>query len=232
MIREQLADGVASKGKEVTSVLITTCIAAKMEATLEKMIPDGKPVIDLVLTAGELIRLVRLIGLSEAHLIPRPSDSLFNMERVTGIMGGAAGGEAEAFLRNLYYDMEGKPLKSSKLRRFRIHRPFREITLEAGDEVFRIGAVSGLSHAMEVLAQLESGKLHLDYLEVMACPSGCVNGGGQPYPVDEASLKNRIRYFQEYISNTVPVPLSQNDDFQKFISSGSLVPVNRDNDPG
>jgi iron only hydrogenase large subunit-like protein len=85
---------------------------------------------------------------------------------------------------------------------------------------------------MEVLAQLESGKLHLDYLEVMACPSGCVNGGGQPYPVDEASLKNRIRYFQEYISNTVPVPLSQNDDFQKFISSGSLVPVNRDNDPG
>jgi iron only hydrogenase large subunit-like protein len=232
MIREQLADGVASKGKEVTSVLITTCIAAKKEATLEKMIPDGKPVIDLVLTAGELIRLVRLTGLSSAHIVPLLSDSHFNMERVTGIMGGAAGGEAEAFIRNLHYVIESKPLKSGRLRRFRIQKPYREVTLEVGNEMLRIGAVSGLSRALEVLAQLESGKLYLDYLEVMACPSGCVNGGGQPHPVDDDSIKNRIRYYHEYTGNNPPVPFIQNHDFQKFISGGSLISENRGKDAG
>jgi iron only hydrogenase large subunit-like protein len=134
-------------------------------------------------------------------------------------MAGMAGGQTEALIRNYHYRFTGKQLNNNRLRRFRINRPYREMELEIEGRSIHVGSVSGLSNAVEVLHQLESGKLSLDYLEVMACPSGCVNGGGHPYPVTEQTTRNRIRFLQEVLMHNGFTPFQKNGGFKKFVST-------------
>ena len=81
----------------------------------------------------------------------------------------------------------------SKLHRFRGYKPFREVSLKMGETSVRIGIVSGLANAVRLIEELRAGKRQLDYLEVMACPGGCINGGGQPIPAKEFSIRARNR---------------------------------------
>ena len=110
-----------------------------------------------------------------------------------GMLSGVAGGEAEGVIRMFHEQSSGERADPPKLQRFRIHKPYRETLLESGGRILRVGAVNGLAHATEVLEELKNGSRHLDFLEVMACPWGCVNGGGQPIPAPEASLRNWSR---------------------------------------
>ena len=220
MIRKQWEKQPAPTRNEFTSVLISSCIAAKTEATREKIPGTGTPVIDLVLTPRELIKWIRLVGLSMDKLQPLPSNVPFQVEQGAGILAGMAGGQTEALIRNHYFSVTGRQFNNNKLRRFRINKPFRELILETGKEPLHVGAVSGLSHAVEVLRQLDSGTLHLDYLEVMACPSGCVNGGGHPFPMTGESLRKRTRFLHDYLAQSGFIPFLQNNGFQKLVTNG------------
>jgi iron only hydrogenase large subunit-like protein len=215
MIREQWVEEPADEKRTLVSVLVTSCIAAKSEASREKISGTGSAVIDLVLTPRELIKWIRLIGLSVERLQPLPGNVPDKVEQGAGILAGLAGGQSEALIRNYYFSKTGKPLSNNRLRRFRINRPYREFLLEAGEDTLHIGTVSGLSHAVEVFRQLDAGKLSLDYLEVMACPSGCINGGGQPYPFTEESLRNRTRFLYDLLGYSGFVPFQQNDGFAR-----------------
>jgi NADH dehydrogenase/NADH:ubiquinone oxidoreductase subunit G len=186
MIREWLREHASFDGKKVVTVLATSCTAAKWEANTG---PDETPAIDLVISSRELIRLFRILGLEHHQLKPGPSDEPFRSGGSTGILCGVAGGEAEGVIRTLHQENRRKEPGTLKLHRFRIHKPYRELLLESGAIHIRVGAVNGLAHATELLEEVKNGKRMLDFLEVMACPWGCVNGGGQPIPVTETALK-------------------------------------------
>jgi len=179
--------------KEVVSVVITSCTAAKSEARRIELTTSGIPIVDLVLTTRELARLIKLSGLDLDQLDPELPDAPFYSTGSAGHLTAVAGGEVEATMRTLFGTLTGSNLAPAKLHRFRIHKPYREMALKVGDKEIKFGMVSGLSNAVNVIADIKAGRKKLDMLEVMACPDGCINGGGQPLPVDDKLKRARSK---------------------------------------
>jgi NADH-quinone oxidoreductase subunit G/NADP-reducing hydrogenase subunit HndD len=193
LIRDWYGNLASHEGKELVSVLVSSCVAAKTEARKVEMTRGGLPVIDLVLTTRELARMIKMSGLDLDQLEPEPPDAPFCSRSSAGKLCAAAGGEAEATMRTVYARLSGKDLPPSRLHRFRIQKSYREMTVQTGKTELRMGAVSGLARAAEVIEELKAGKRKLDFLELMACPDGCVNGGGQAVPVTEKHIRSRTK---------------------------------------
>lgn len=211
-------------GKELVSVLVTSCTAAKTEAAYEIHQWQGKPVIDLVLSAREMMKLVGMLGINIRILEPEISRTPFLPEGAAGRLSALSGGEAEAVMRLLFRMKTGKYLNVRKFHRFRMHLPYREMTLDWGSSELRVGAVSGLSHAAGLLGELKEGTKRLDFLEVMACPQGCMNGGGQPIVLREKVLDRWSRGLQEMEGGSRsarPFPYDQLSElYQQLAGSG------------
>jgi iron-only hydrogenase group A len=193
LIREWFPKTAKLEEKEIVSVVISSCSAAKTEARQVKMTRAGIPVIDLVLTTRELVRMIKLSGLDLERLEPELPDVPFYSTSSAGKLCGVAGGEAEATVRTIYAQISGTEMPASKLHRFRIHKSFREMTVKAGKSEIRMGTVSGLANARTLIEELKVGKRKLDFLEVMACPDGCINGGGQPIHAEEKLVRTRSK---------------------------------------
>ncbi|MDF1575167.1 MAG: [Fe-Fe] hydrogenase large subunit C-terminal domain-containing protein [Bacteroidales bacterium] len=193
LIREWFARTGIEDDKEIVSVLISSCTAAKTEARRVEMTRSGKPVIDLVLTTRELLRMIKLSGLELEQLEPGLPDAPFCLSSSAGKLCAVSGGETEATVRTIYTQSTGSEMLPSKLHRFRVHKSFREMTVKAGLSEIRVATVSGLKNAVALMEELKKGKRELDLLEVMACPDGCINGGGQAIPADEKLLRARSR---------------------------------------
>ncbi len=193
LIREWFHTVAKEDGKEIISVVISSCSAAKTEARRVEMTRAGIPVIDLVLTTRELARMIKLSGLDLDRLEPELPDAPFYSTGSAGKLCGVAGGEAEATIRTIYAQISGNEMPVSKLHRFRIHKPYREMIVKAGKTEIKMGTVSGLANAVSLIEELKAGKRKLDFLEVMACPDGCINGGGQPIPADEKLIRARTK---------------------------------------
>jgi iron only hydrogenase large subunit-like protein len=157
------------------------------------MTSKGIAVVDLVLTTRELARMIKLSGLDLDQLEPEEPDAPFFSSCSAGKLSGVAGGEAEATVRTLYHRHSGKDILPSKLHRFRVHKAFREMTVKAGAKEIRMATVSGMARAVALIEELRAGKKKLDLLEVMACPDGCINGGGQPIPANEGIIRARSK---------------------------------------
>ena len=198
LIRDWFPRLIELEGKEIVSVVISSCTAAKSEARRVEMTRSGIPVVDVVITTRELARLIKLSGLDLEQLEPESSDAPFYSDSSAGFLTGVAGGESEATLRTLYNQMTGKELEPARLHRFRIQKHYREMTVKAGDMEVRVGCVSGLSNAVDLLEELKTGKRKLDFLEVMACPDGCINGGGQPLSSDDKIIRTRSKAVYEH----------------------------------
>jgi len=193
LMRKWFNETGEGKGKEVISVVFSSCLAAKTEARRVEVTPAGLPVIDLVLTTRELARMIKLSGLDLEQLEPELPDAPFYSTASAGKLCGVAGGEAEATVRTIYAQITSTEMPPSKLHRVRIHKSFREMTVKAGKSEIRMGTVSGLSNAVALIEELKMGKRNLDFLEVMACPDGCINGGGQPIPAEEKLIRTRTK---------------------------------------
>jgi len=193
LIRDWFQKSAGHRGTELLSVLITSCVAAKTEARKAEMHPAGHPVIDLVLTTRELVRMIKLSGLDLERLEPELPDAPFYSTSSAGKLASVAGGEAEATIRTIYAALSGKEMPPARLHRFRINKSFREMHVKAGNTDIRMGTVSGLSNAVEIIEEIRAGRRKLDLLEIMACPDGCVNGGGQPLRADDKTIRARTK---------------------------------------
>ncbi len=131
LIREWYAGNGKAEDKEIVSVLITSCTAAKAEARRMEMTRAGLPVIDLVLTTRELLRMIKLSGLELDQLEPELPDAPFCSLGSAGRLSGIAGGEVEATIRTLYAQSAGTELTPSKLHRFRVQKSYREMSVKA-----------------------------------------------------------------------------------------------------
>ena len=193
LIKNWLPGIIQSGEKEIISVLISSCTAAKSEARRVEMARSGLAVIDYVITTRELARLIRQSGLDLDHLEELIPGLPFPASGTAGNLTGVAGGEVEATCRTLYHQLTGEDILPSKLHRFRINKSFREMTVRAGKHEIHIASVSGLAQVIELINEIKAGKRSIDILEVMACPGGCANGGGQPLPVNEGIIRTRTK---------------------------------------
>ena len=170
----------ANSSRRVVCVAIMPCTAKKFECAREEFMHDGVPETDYVITTQELIQMIHQAGIVFEELEPEAVDSVFSTCTGAGVIFGVTGGVTEAVLRRLSTDKSNKALMSIAFNDVRGMKGVKETTIPYGDKEVRIAIVSGLKNAESVIQALKNGE-HFDFIEVMACPGGCVAGGGQPF---------------------------------------------------
>lgn len=170
----------ATSSRRVVCVAVMPCTAKKYECAREEFIHDGVPETDYVITTQELIQMIHKAGIVFDELEPEAVDSVFSTCTGAGVIFGVTGGVTEAVLRRLSTDKSNKALMSIAFNDVRGMKGVKETTIPYGDKEVRIAIVSGLKNAEKVIQALKNGE-HYDFIEVMACPGGCVAGGGQPF---------------------------------------------------
>ena len=170
----------ANSSRRVVCVAVMPCTAKKFECAREEFMHDGVPETDYVITTQELIQMIHKAGIVFDDLEPEAVDSVFSTCTGAGVIFGVTGGATEAVLRRLSTDKSKKALLSIAFNDVRGMKGVKETTIPYGDKEVRIAIVSGLKNAESVIQALKNGE-HFDFIEVMACPGGCVAGGGQPF---------------------------------------------------
>ena len=170
----------ATSSRRVVCVAVMPCTAKKFERAREEFMHDGVPETDYVITTQELIQMIHKAGIVFEELEPEAVDSVFSTCTGAGVIFGVTGGVTEAVLRRLSTDKSNKALMSIAFNDVRGMKGVKETTIPYGDKEVRIAIVSGLKNAESVIQALKNGE-HFDFIEVMACPGGCVAGGGQPF---------------------------------------------------
>ena len=171
--------------EKICCVSIMPCVGKKAEAELPTMATQHGPDVDWVLTTREFVRMLRADQLDPKYLPEEPLDSPMGVATGAGVIFGATGGVMEAALRTAYFALKGEnpPADAFKAVRsggFQENAGVQEAEFAIGDIKLRTAAVSGLGNTRRLLQQIERGEVHYDFVEVMACPGGCVGGGGQP----------------------------------------------------
>ncbi len=171
--------------EKIFCVSVMPCVAKKAESELLTMATEHGPDVDLVLTTRELVRMIRADQLDPAALPEEPVDSPLGTHSGAGVIFGATGGVMEAALRTAAYILTGENPDPDAFAAVRTGPGLREAVCEIAGIPVRCAVVSGLGSARQLIEQLKEGKVHYDFVEVMACPGGCVGGGGQPIPAED-----------------------------------------------
>ena len=171
--------------EQICCVSIMPCVAKKAECELPSMTTGHGPDVDMVLTTRELVRMLRADQISPASMPEEALDSPLGTHTGAGAIFGATGGVMEAALRTASYVLTGENPDPDAFAAVRTGPGLREVTYEIADIPVRCAVVSGLGNARQLIEQLKAGKVHYDFVEVMACPGGCVGGGGQPISVED-----------------------------------------------
>ena len=171
---------------------IMPCTAKKVEAKRNQLMRNGKFETDIVLTTKEFGRMIKSAGIDFAALEPQEADSPFGAYTGAGTIFGASGGVAEAAVRTAYYMVTGEELPSLDVQPMRgvdKNSRSKQATLDIKGTPVTVRVVSTLREAEKCIQEIKNGTADFQMLEVMACPGGCVNGGGQPTSCNDSAIK-------------------------------------------
>lgn len=193
-------------------VSIMPCIAKKFEAEREEM----KGEVDVVLTTRELAKLIRETGIDILNIKEEDFDNPLGVASGAGMLFGASGGVMEAALRTAYEKLTGEELKDIVFEEIRGLKGIKEGKIKIKDKEYKIVAASSLKNAKQIMEDLKAGKCEYDFIEIMACPGGCINGGGQPYiQSSREKLMRRMEYVYEEDKNNTLRKCHENTEIQK-----------------
>jgi iron-only hydrogenase group A len=178
---------------DIFSVSIMPCTAKKFEVGRGSMGREGVADVDAVLTTRELARMIKLHGIDLGELQPSSADNPFGQRSSAGKLFGASGGVAEAALRTGYKLLTGEELPIKAIKELRGFEGVKEFHVEVAGIQLGVAVVSGLGNARKLLDEIDQGRSDIHFIEVMTCPGGCINGGGQPLKVDQKALKARLK---------------------------------------
>ncbi|MDU1254114.1 MAG: [FeFe] hydrogenase, group A, partial [Peptostreptococcaceae bacterium] len=168
------------KRDEVTSVAIMPCIAKKYEASRPEFSRGLNYDVDYVITTRELIKIFQDSGIDLKTIEGEEIDQVMGEYTGGGIIFGRTGGVIEAALRTALENMTGEKIENVEFHSLRGFDGFRACDVEVGDIKLRIGVAHGLEEAGKMLDKIRDGEEFFHAIEIMACPGGCVGGGGQP----------------------------------------------------
>ena len=183
--------------KNIFTVAIMPCTAKKFEAARPEMGRDGMRDVDAVLTTREFIKLIHYVGLSFKDLPESEFDSPLGTGSGAGAIFGATGGVMEAALRTVYEKVTGKEAKPLEFTDVRGFEGVKEATYDLGIRKVKVAVCHTLLNARKMMDRLEKGECDYDFIEIMACPGGCIGGGGQPYDTTNEIRKQRIASLYE-----------------------------------
>lgn len=175
--------------QDIFTVSVMPCTAKKFEKERPELKDSGFKDTDAVLTTRELARMIKEIGLDFNHLENEEFDELMGKSTGAATIFGTTGGVTEAALRTVKEKLTGEPLERLNLG----IRGIKEIQVEIGEMTVNVAVASGLKNAAKILDEVREGNSKYQWIEIMACPHGCVGGGGQPLPVDRAKKEKRTQ---------------------------------------
>ncbi|MBD5132071.1 MAG: 2Fe-2S iron-sulfur cluster binding domain-containing protein [Clostridiales bacterium] len=167
--------------KNLAVVTVMPCIAKKFEITRDDQNAAGVPDIDASITTRELARMIKNYGIDFKALDPKAQfDDPIGMGSTAGLLFGATGGVMEAALRTVAEKVTGEKLENIDFKAVRGVKGIKEATITVGGKTLNIAVASGLGNARKIMDDIKAGKSKYHFIEIMCCPGGCVNGGGQP----------------------------------------------------
>ena len=202
---------------DVVSVSVMPCTAKKYEASRPELGRDGYQDVDYVLTTRELAKLIRYVGLDLSVLPESEFDSPLGTGSGAGAIFGATGGVMEAALRTAYELYTGKTLPRLEFDAVRGDiNAIKEATIDLDGTPLKVAVANGLKNAEELIRRVERGEADYIFIEIMACPGGCIGGGGQPIGTNNAVRDARIQALYE-IDRSLPLRKSHENPEIKTI---------------
>lgn len=201
---------------KIFSVAIMPCTAKKFEAARPEMARGGNPDIDAVLTTRELIRMIQMRGIDLKNMEPDTADTPFGERTTAGKIFGATGGVMEAAIRSAHYLITGKEMEKLDVAEVRGMTGVKEAVVRIGDLELNVAVVNGIGNARRLLTDIREGRKNFHFIEVMTCPGGCVNGGGQPMGTDPEKIKARLRGLYKLDSNSSVRTSHSNESVQRL----------------
>ena len=178
--------------KDIYTVSIMPCTAKKYEAQRPEMETNGVREVDAVLTTRELARMIKSAGIDFVGLEEDQFDNPFGIGTGAGAIFGATGGVMEAALRTAYEILTGKGLPALNFTDVRGLQGIKECTVFIDGMDLKVAVAHGLGNAKVLLKQIEKGESPYAFIEIMACPGGCIGGGGQPIKSTNEVKEKRI----------------------------------------
>ena len=193
VMKSYLAEKKGLDPKDIVTVSVMPCTAKKFEHIRDDQDATGYPDVDIVITTRELARMIRRAGLDFANLPDEKFDDPMGEYSGGAVIFGATGGVMEAALRTAVYwltnDDVNTPVDFTEVRG---NKGIKEATYEVAGIKVRVAVASGLANARELLTKVQKGEAQYEFIEIMACPGGCINGGGQP------RVSAEVRNFTDY----------------------------------
>lgn len=178
--------------ENLVSVSIMPCTAKKAEALREEFKrADGSYEIDYVLTTQEIGKMIKSAGIDFKRINGEKADSPFGKYSGAGTIFGVSGGVAEAAVRTAYEIVTGEELKDVVIDDMRGTKRVKTVELDLKGKKLKVKIVNTLREAERCIKEIKDGKADYQILEVMACPGGCINGGGQPISCNDSTIKEK-----------------------------------------
>ena len=189
LVKTFYAEQAGIDPQDIFVVSIMPCTAKKYEVRREEQrLPNGCMPVDVSLTTRELGRMITQAGLLFDHLPDGEFDEMLGISTGAATIFGASGGVMEAALRTVVEELTGNGMAPMEYHEVRGMEGVKEATYELPGRTVRVCVASGLHNVKVVLDGIKDGSLHYDFVEFMACPGGCINGGGQP--IQHADVRN------------------------------------------
>ncbi len=199
LVKTYWADKMNIEPKKIFSVSIMPCTAKKFEASRPEMNSSGYQDVDIVLTTRELGRLLRMSGINFDKIEPSSFDSWMGAYTGAAVIFGASGGVMEAALRTVYEVVMKEELKDVNFTVTRGIQGIKEAEVDLNGTVVKVAIANGLANARKLMDQVRAGESPYHFIEIMACPGGCIGGGGQP--ITKSNLKREQRIAGIYVED-------------------------------
>ena len=179
--KSYFAEKINTKREDLVVVSVMPCLAKKYEVSRDEFKVDGNPDVDMSISTRELARLIKQANIDFNDLPEEDFDSPLGESTGAGVIFGTTGGVIEAAVRTAYEWATNSELGNVNFEQLRGLDGIRSATVKVGDLDLRIGIAHGLGNARALLDKVNSGEENFHAIEIMACPGGCIGGGGQPF---------------------------------------------------
>jgi len=193
MVKSYYAEKKGLDPKDIAVVSVMPCTAKKFEAARPELGHNGLADVDVVITTRELARMIKEANIEFNALPDGDFDSLMGESTGAAVIFGATGGVMEAALRTAYETITGETLKDVEFHQVRGIKGIKEAEIDIGGNKVLVAVASGTGNATKLLEMAKSGEKNYAFIEVMACPGGCVNGGGQPIVSAQTKMDVDVR---------------------------------------
>ena len=189
LVKSFYAEKMELEPSQIYSVSIMPCTAKKAEASRPDINAGDIRDVDCVLTTAELAALIKQAGIDFENLPEENFDSPLGESTGAAVIFGVTGGVMEAALRTVVTEITGKQLEKLEFTAVRGMEGIKEAALQINDLTVKVAVASGLGNARQLMDKLRAGELDYHFIEIMACPGGCIGGGGQPKEAKPAAVR-------------------------------------------